>query len=94
MGQFTQFLLHQFDAAVAVAKQVFEQVLAVELVRAQPLLRLLQQGAHFRNQLDALLRRLLDAREQVQQPRLPLPGVAHGLQVAVVVGFVLGDEPA
>ena len=46
-----QFLLHESDAGVGVAKQAVEQVLAVELVRAQPqpLLRLLHQGAQFRN---------------------------------------------
>lgn len=89
-----QLLLQEFNAGIGVAKQVVEQVLAVKLVGAQPFPGGLHQRAHLPNQHNALAGRLFHAGEHVQQPGFPGAGVAHGLQVVVIVGFVVRDEPA
>ena len=67
-----------------------EQVLTVEAVAPKLLLGLLHQLPHGLNEgnrrkalANGLLGGLLDARDEIEQPRLPGARVAHLLQVAV-----------
>jgi len=79
-----------------VAEQVVEQVLRIDpgVVGAQALLEIGHQAVDRLDQAERLLRGLGDAAHHVEQPRLPVAGIAHRLQQPVIVRLAAGDESA